>query len=86
MTTLVVDKVRYTDLTEQNVKSLMSGGVELYSQTMAFGCFGGGKVCSQMWCPCSVPDLLCPLVPSESLSSRGVNNLRDKKHGRPRRS
>lgn len=41
MTTLVVDKVRYTDLTEQNVKSLISGGVELYSQTMVFGCFGG---------------------------------------------
>lgn len=50
---------------------------------MAFGCFGGRKVCSQMWHPGSVPDLLCPLVPfgslCESLSSRGANNRIDVK-------
>lgn len=64
MTTLVVDKVRYTDLIEQTTKGLIFGGVEFYIQTTGFGHFGGGKAGNQVWHPGSLPDLLCPLVPS----------------------
>lgn len=54
VTTLVADNVRYIDLTEQNMRSIAFGGVQLHIQTMAFGCFGRGKVCSRIWNPGSV--------------------------------
>lgn len=64
--------MRYTDLTEQIMKSMALGNVELYIQTLAFG----GKLCSQTWPPGSGLDLLWSLVPSgsfcEKVSAAGV--------------